>query len=95
MKLTNDMIGKYVTRTGPSFRIGKPDYSYIGDKLLFKDIRNNCFIFDTRISNDYPLYFPEYDDDNWEFYSQGNCDHLLAKLSNRKYCFDCGARIIQ
>ena len=69
MKITNEMIGKYVTRTGPcDLRNENRDYSYIGDRIKIlsvdeKHIRCASDIGKTTLDE-------RWLDDNWKEYEE-------------------------
>lgn len=69
MKITKEMIGKYVTRTGPcKLGNGNKDYSYIGDRLKILSVDEKNIMYATE----------EYDgilderwlDNNWKEYEE-------------------------
>lgn len=69
MKITKNMIGKYVTRIGPcKLGNGNKDYSYIGDKIKILSIDEKHIRFATK---EYKSTLDErWLDDNWKEYEE-------------------------
>lgn len=69
MKITNEMIGKYVTRTGPcKLGNGHEDYSYIGEKVKILSVDKKHIRFATK---QYKSVLDErWLDDNWKEYEE-------------------------
>ena len=69
MKITNQMIGKYVTRTGPcELGNGNKDYSYIGDRLKILSVDGKNIRYATE---EYSGILDErWLDNNWKEYEE-------------------------
>lgn len=69
MKITNKMIGKYVTRTGPcKLGNGNKDYSYIGEKIKILSVDEKNIRYATK---EYGGILDErWLDDNWKEYKE-------------------------
>ena len=69
MKITNKMIGKYATRTGPcKLGNGNEDYSYIGNRLKILSVNEKNIRYATE---EYTGILDErWLDDNWKEYEE-------------------------
>ena len=69
MEITNKMIGKYVTRTGPcKLGNGHNDYSYIGEKMKILSVDKKHIRFAVKA---YKSVLDErWLDDNWKEYEE-------------------------
>lgn len=78
MKITNKMIGKYVTRTGPcELGNGNKDYSYIGDRLKILSVDEKNIRYATEEYND--ILDERWLDNNWKEYEEIDIDNLDYK----------------
>lgn len=69
MKITNKMIGKYVTRTGPcELGNGNKDYSYIGGKLKILSLDSKHIRCASNIGKN--TLDERWMDDNWKEYEE-------------------------
>lgn len=69
MKITNKMIGKYVTRTGPcKLGNGYEDYSYIGEKIKILSVDKKHIRFAVKAYKN--VLDERWMDDNWKEYEE-------------------------